>query len=156
MKTLALALSALALTASHALAADVSGNGALALAAIVAQYGPLPPAEKKVLAGFLEGSLGYSAKKGTIKVSAESIQCRTSNIAIADHSCDLKFGARTHTLNGRKAHELYATLAEVGIAENVGAGSVLRSLSKLACEINPAEVSQKDGSGANCKFTSEG
>jgi len=55
-------------------------------------------------------------------------------------------------VKGRKAHELFATIAEVGVPSDGAAGTIYESLSHLACTINPAEIKQKAGGGAECKF----
>jgi hypothetical protein len=153
MKTSALLVAVLTFPVSHAFAADASGSGALALAAIVAESAPLPAAEKKTMASYLAGSLAHAAKKGTIKVSANSIRCRLSNVAIQEHSCTLEFGAKKRELKGRKAHELYATLAEIGIQEDGAAGSIFRGLSHLVCEIKPRDIADQGGGGASCKYS---
>jgi len=39
-----------------------------------------------------------------------------------------------------------------GVPSDGAAGSVFESLSKLNCTIDPAEIKQKAGGGANCAF----
>jgi hypothetical protein len=53
---------------------------------------------------------------------------------------------------GRAAHELYATLIEIGIAPDAGAGSVVEALSNLKCTIDPNEIIQNPGGGAHCQY----
>jgi hypothetical protein len=55
-------------------------------------------------------------------------------------------------LKGRRAHELYATIGEVGVPSEGAAGSVFERLSDLNCTINPNEIAQKGGGGASCTF----
>ena len=83
-------------------------------------------------------------------VAADSVSCRASNVDISEHDCTLKFGAETRMLKGREAHELYATLIENGVMPDGAAGSVYAALSQLSCTIEPNEVKQKAGGGANC------
>ena len=140
---------------SAALAESADGNGALALAALVAENSPLLGAtDKAVLAKFLNGqtNVAYPAGETTL-VSADKITCRTSNVDITEHSCDLAFGKKTVMLMGRRAHELYTTLAEIGVQAEGAAGSSFAALSNLKCAINPSEVQQKSGGGAHCDYS---
>jgi hypothetical protein len=124
---------------SAALAESADGNGALALAALVAENSPLLGAtDKAVLAKFLNGqtNVAYPAGETTL-VSADKITCRASNVDITEHSCDLAFGKKTVMLMGRRAHELYTTLAEIGVQVEGAAGSSFAALSNLKCAINP-------------------
>jgi hypothetical protein len=65
---------------------------------------------------------------------------------------DLTFGAKKIPTRGRKAHELYATLAQVGVPPDGTAGSIFEAVSNLDCTIEPDEVKQKAGGGAHCTF----
>ncbi len=94
-------------------------------------------------------SFAYPASR-QIKVEAQSISCRASNVDISEHDCTLKFATATRMLRGRAAHELYATLIENGAASDGAAGSIFEALSQLDCTIKPGEVKQKAGGGANC------
>ncbi|MGB9045069.1 MAG: hypothetical protein WCC81_21740 [Pseudolabrys sp.] len=140
---------------SAALAESADGNGALALAALVAENSPLLGAtDKAVLAKFLNGqtNVAYLAGETTL-VSADKITCRASNVDITEHSCDLAFGKKTVMLMGRRAHELYTTLAEIGVQAEGAAGSSFAALSNLKCAINPSEVQDKSGGGAHCDYS---
>jgi hypothetical protein len=140
---------------SAALAESADGNGALALAALVAENSPLLGAtDKAVLANFLNGqtNVAYPAGETTL-VSADKITCRASNVDITEHSCDLAFGKKTVMLMGRRAHELYTTLAEIGVQVEGAAGSSFAALSNLKCAINPSEVQDKSGGGAHCDYS---
>lgn len=140
---------------SAALAESADGNGALALAALVAENSPLLGAtDKAVLAKFLNGqtNIAYPAGETTL-VSADKITCRASNVDITEHSCDLAFGKKTVMLMGRRAHELYTTLAEIGVQAEGAAGSSFAALSNLKCAINPSEVQDKSGGGAHCDYS---
>jgi len=140
---------------STALAESADGNGALALAALVAENSPLLGAtDKAVLAKFLNGqtNVAYPAGETTL-VSADKITCRASNVDITEHSCDLAFGKKTVMLMGCRAHELYTTLAEIGVQSEGAAGSSFAALSNLKCAINPSEVQQKSGGGAHCDYS---
>lgn len=140
---------------SAALAESADGNGALALAALVAENSPLLGAtDKAVLAKFLNGQTNVAYLAGeTILVSADKITCRASNVDITEHSCDLAFGKKTVMLMGRRAHELYTTLAEIGVQAEGAAGSSFAALSNLKCAINPSEVQDKSGGGAHCDYS---
>ncbi|MGZ3290552.1 MAG: hypothetical protein ACXU87_21215 [Xanthobacteraceae bacterium] len=140
---------------SAALAESADGNGALALAALVAENSPLLGAtDKAVLAKFLNGqtNVAYPAGETTL-VSADKITCRASNVDITEHSCDLAFGKKTVMLMGRRAHELYTTLAEIGVQAEGAAGSSFAALSNLKCAIDPSEVQDKSGGGAHCDYS---
>jgi hypothetical protein len=99
----------------------------------------------------LDGQLTFPSN-APIAVAADSIACRQSDVDISHHDCTLKFGAASQTLNGRLAHELYATLIENGVASDGAAGSIYESISHLACKITPSEVKQKAGGGATCAW----
>jgi hypothetical protein len=129
-----------------------SGAGALALAALVgAHSSALTLQQKHALADMLEGNLGFGLA-APFTVVADSVSCRQSDVDISHHDCTLKFGAATRTLNGRAAHELYATLVENGVPGDGAAGSIYEAVSHLSCAINPAEVKQKAGGGASCTW----
>ena len=91
-----------------------------------------------------------------ITVTAGKVACRASNVDITAHSCDLTFGGKTAKLAGRAAHELYATLLEVGVEADPGAGNIWVSVSKLNCAIDVDEVKDKAGGGAKCEYASNG
>jgi len=139
MKTLIIPalIPALALTVMQgtALAApgSASGPSALALAAVIAQHSPAVRAFDK-------------------RVNADSVVCRVSNVDITSRSCELNFGARKRTLTGRDANEVGATMAAAGIPSEGAAGSSIESISKLRCTIDPNEIMQKAGGGAQCSF----
>jgi hypothetical protein len=150
-----MALAVLVLLATHqsASAANVSGNGALALAALVAEQSPLLTAmQKSTMARLLNGIVPKYPPNATIVVKADKVVCRASNVDITEHSCALTFGPRTVNLKGRRAHELYATIGEVGVPSEGAAGSLFEALSNLNCTINPNEVAQRAGGGASCTF----
>jgi hypothetical protein len=80
------------------------------------------------------------------------VVCRVSNVDITSRSCELNFGAHKRTLTGRDANEVGATMATAGIASEGAAGSSIESISKLRCTIDPNEIMQKAGGGAQCSF----
>jgi hypothetical protein len=137
--------------ASAAAAASVAGAAALALAGVVAQYAPLPAANKHAVAAFFKGDTNFPYK-GKISVTADKIVCRTSNVDITARSCEVTFKTKKQTLNGREANELFATEAVAGIPADGAAGSNFESLSKLNCTLDPAQLKQKGGGGAECSF----
>jgi len=154
-KSAALALflfSAAASTASAA-PATITGPTALALAAVVTQHSSLPAYDKQVMARLFAGNHAflYVARK-KLSVTADTIVCRTSNVDIAARSCELTFPISKKTLKGREANELYATAATAGVSAEGAAGSNIESFSKLNCTVDPKEIRQKAGGGAECSF----
>jgi len=144
------------LLAGHSAFADsAGGNGALALAALVAENSPAVSGfNKTIMARMLNGNLAFAYPAGhTILVKADCVVCRASNVDISAHSCQLKFGPVTHNLTGRRAHELYATIGEIGVFPDGAAGSVFEALSHLDCTIDPNMVKQRAGGGASCTYT---
>ena len=154
MRQIVVALLSLLLLEQHALAAGDHENS-LALAAIVAENSPvLSSAEKIVMSDLLNGNLQFQfAANKKISVQADSMVCKESNVNIASHSCELTFGKKLITINGRKAHELYATIVEAGVPTDGAAGTIYEGLSHLNCTINPGEIQQQDGEGADCEFS---
>ncbi len=130
------------------------GSGALALAALAGGDSPLIGDEDKAaLAKLLDGDTTFDFPKGrTVTVAADKVTCHASNVDIAEHDCTLAFGKQDVTLKGRAAHELYATLLEVGVEPDAGAGSIWVAVSKLDCAIDVAEVQEKAGGGATCHY----
>ena len=103
-------------SAASAAPATVTGPTALAVAAVVARYSALlNPGERKVIAGLFDGNSRISYPKKKLSVSADIVTCRISNVAIAERSCDIGFPKGKHSLRGREANEVYATLASAGI-----------------------------------------
>jgi hypothetical protein len=135
-------------------AETANGSGALALAALVGNVAPsLGAAEKSALMKLLDGKTDFSFPAGkAITVAAQKITCRAGNVDITSHSYDLTFGGQVVSLKGRSAHELFATLAEIGIQPDGAAGSIFEALSNLKCTIDPNEVKQKSGGGAECQY----
>jgi hypothetical protein len=136
-------------------AETADGSGALALAALVGETSPvLGASDKAVLAKFLNGQTNITYPTGqTIAVAAGKVACRAGNVDLTSHSCELAFDSKTVMLSGRRAHELYATLAEIGVAPDGAAGSTFEALSNLKCTIDPSEVKQKSGGGAHCDYS---
>ena len=149
----ALALMVLQNTASAA-PGSAAGPTALALAAVIAQHSPAVRAfDKRVIARLFRGNTRFGFTPNTkISVDADSVVCRVSNIDITSRSCELTFGSRKRTLTGREANEVGATAAAAGVPSEGAAGSSIESISKLRCTIDPNEIKQKAGGGANCTF----
>ena len=130
------------------------GSTALVLASLVSEQSPLLSLDEKSVLGQMlrpNPNFSYLAER-KISVAADSIVCRQSNVDIAARSCELTFGEKKVLVKGRKAHELYATIGEVGVPPDGAAGTIYESLSHLACAIDSGEVKQKTGGGAECKF----
>jgi hypothetical protein len=150
MRAWALAI-ALIVAAGSARAQSAEGYGALALGAIVGGDSPLLAAgQKVVLAQLFEGD-GASVA-GKIDVAVDAILCRAGNVAVNAFACDLTFGAQTIHLTGRSAHELFATLAEMGVQPDGAAGTIYRGIYKLRCTIDVNGVAQENGGGADCAY----
>jgi hypothetical protein len=144
------ALLALANAPAHAVPAK--GGSALALATLVAdQSSTVGGTERRLLKRLLNGRLG-GRYTGKISVEADSVVCRVSNVDITLRSCDLVFGKETVTLSGRRSHELYATLIELGIQPEGAAGSMIAGIKRLKCTIDPQEIREKAGGGADCTY----
>ena len=156
MKKLMISAVALAVVQSSASAAPGSASGptALALAAVIAQHSPAVRAfDKRVIARLFRGNTRFGFTPDTkISVDADTVVCRVSNVDITQRSCELTFGSRKRTLTGREANEIGATAAAAGVPSEGAAGSSIESISKLRCTIDPNEIMQKVGGGANCNF----
>jgi len=149
--SLALVL-ATALGVSAAAAETAGGSTGLALAAVIATASPLlTSAERKAVDELFAENSSISYRK-KIVVTADKIVCRTGNVDITLRSCELKFGKKTKTINGRAANELYATEAMAGVPADGAAGTNYESVAKLSCTLDPQAIRQKDGSGANCTY----
>ena len=149
-----LLLAAAGLSPATAAPVSVTGATALAVAAVVAQYSPqLSAGDKKVIAGLFDGKVKSSYPKKKLSVSADSVMCRISNVAIADRGCEISFGKKAkHSLKGREANELYATLATAGINAEGAAGSMIENVTKFSCTLDPAEIKDNSGGGADCSL----
>jgi hypothetical protein len=142
------------IASTSASAASLTGSQALALASLVAAQSPvLSRQEKRVMARLFDGhsNLAFSAGR-KISVKVDEIVCRASDVDITSRSCKLTFGETSTNVTGRAAHELYATISEVGVPSEGAAGSMFESISQLACTIGPRIIAGKGGGGAECTF----
>ena len=157
-RTTAVAVFLLILSAAPAWADHTAGGSALALSALVSENSPsLSPNDKDTIVQLFGGNTSASYPAGRkITVSADKIVCRAGNFDITERSCELTFGQNTITLAGRRAHELFATIAEVGVPSEGAAGTIFEGLSQLTCTIDPSEIKQRSGGGANCDFNPGG
>jgi len=145
------AVIALIVGAGTAAGETADGAAALAMSAIVGGYSPLLSAEQKaVLTTLLDGGAPSDLGTPQIAITASAIDCRAGNVDVASFACNLTFGSKTVQLSGRRAHELYATLAEIGVTADGAAGSMHRTVSSLHCTIDPAGILRHDGGGAHC------
>jgi hypothetical protein len=133
---------------------SASGPAALALAGVVAIHSSvLGSFDRRAMARLFGGNSSISFPPNRmISVTADSIVCRASDVDITSRSCDLSFGAGKRSLRGRDANEIFATLAAAGVASEGATGSLIESITKLACTIEPNEIRQKAGGGAKCTF----
>lgn len=152
----ALALSSVigcAATVSSASAASATGPSALALAAVVASHGLLLGSfDKRAMIRLFDGKSLIIPRVNKITVAADSIICKMSDVDITARSCDLVFKNHKRTLTGRDANEVYGTLAIAGIASEGAANSIIASIMKLDCTIDPMVIKHKVGGGADCTF----
>ena len=144
---------ATALDSRPAMATELSGATALALAALVGERDPSLSARHRRLLETIFNGADPHARTRHISVAAAKIVCRISDVAINQRSCALSFGSRTRTIRGAPAHALYATLAEAGVPGDGAAGTIFESLTALSCKIQPQVIAQNSGGGANCSFT---
>jgi hypothetical protein len=139
-----------------AVAAPVTATGptALALAAVIAQHSPVVRGfDRRTTARLFGGRTNFGFTPNTkISVTADSVVCRISNVNITTRTCDLTFGVRKRTLTGREANEVSATGLTAGASSEGAAGSIVESISKLDCTIDPNEIMKKAGGGAQCTF----
>ncbi len=154
MMRIAFFVLSLLLASEAASAATATGSSGLALASLVAAQSPLLAwRERIVMARMFAGQLNFSFPANRkITIRADAVACRASNVDITSRACDLTFGARRVSVKGRTAHELFATIAQVGVPPDGAAGTIRESLSNLVCTIDPNEVKQKAGGGATCNF----
>ena len=133
---------------------SASGPAALALAGVVAAHSSvLGSFDRRAMARLFGGHSGISFPPNRkISVTADSIICRASNVVITARTCELAFRAGKRLLEGREANELAATLVAAGVTPEGAAGSIVESVTKLACTIDPTEIRQKAGGGAQCAF----
>jgi hypothetical protein len=149
-----LAVLALTLAATPALAGQTSGPYALALAGLVAPHHPgMNATDRATVARLFAGDehIQYPAGR-TIAVTADKIVCRVSNVEITARSCELTFGKQTVNLTGPAANALFATLASVGIQSEGAAGSIFEGLSALSCKLTPSVIVANGGGGADCSY----
>lgn len=152
----------LLLGTQRVVAETLTGSHALAVASLVAASSPVVPlSSKNVLARIFDGHFNIVVPPDRkISIQADSIVCSANDADITAHTCTLTFGPALSFLigpaiaylNGRKAHELYATMLEAGIPSEHSAGAIQQRLSHLVCTIIPHELATSGGGGANCTF----
>jgi hypothetical protein len=141
-------------SAASAASGSASGPAALALAGVVSAHSSvLGSFDRRAMARLFGGNSAINFPPNRkISVNADSIVCRASDVEITSHICELAFGAGKRMLKGREANELFATLAAAGVASEGAAGSIIEGVTKLTCTIDPNEIQQKTGGGAQCSF----
>jgi hypothetical protein len=140
-------------SSARAATLTASGPSALALAAVVASHGSLLGSfDKRAMSGLFEGKGLFIARVNKITVAADSVVCKMSNVDITVRSCELTFRSHKRNLTGRDANEVYSTLAVAGIKSEGTAGSIIESVTNLACTIDPVQIGRKSGGGATCTF----
>jgi hypothetical protein len=148
-------VTALGPTTASTAPATAAGAMALAVAGVIAPYSTaLNPGERKVIASLFNGNARVNYPISKLSVAADSVTCRISSVAIAERSCEITFKKGKASLKGRAANELFATLAAAGVTAEGTAGSSIESISKLSCTIDPGEIKQNAGGGADCSWQS--
>ena len=145
-----------ALAGATALAGQASGNGAVALAALIGAEDPsLPAGEKSVLAHFLNGQTNVALPPDAhrILVKADKIRCRMGDVDLGLHDCTLTFGAKTVTKSGSAGQMLLATMVQNGVESDGAAGTIYYTVAPITCTVDADEIEQHDGGGAMCTFT---
>lgn len=154
MRMLHLAAAAgVGLAAGSAPAASVGSHTALALGAIVGGASPMVwLTDRAALAVLVDGKPTKTAKWRKIVVKSDAVVCRAGNVDITTFRCDLTFGAKKVSLQGRHAHELFATILEAGMPGEGAAGTIYEALHNLTCTIDPPTIAGNSGAGADCTF----
>jgi len=146
-------LAAFGLTPAAAAPVSVSGSTALAVAAVIAAHSPLLSAyERRAIAGLFDGHAKAGKK---LSVTAESIICRVSDVEITARSCEITFEKGKRTLKGREANEVNATLTAAGAVAQGAAGSMIQTVTKLGCTLDPNVIKDNSGGGADCSFATD-
>jgi len=142
-----------ALAAVPASAGTMSGNAALAFAALVGAHSPaLPEMDKYILSKFLNGETRFQSWNAKFSFSVSDVHCRYSDVDITEHRCTISFGSRNVELDGREGGALLATMALAGVESDGAAGTIHYEAKGIACTVDPAEVKSKDGGGAMCSY----
>jgi hypothetical protein len=148
-------LAAFGLAPAAAAPVSVTGSTALAVAAVIAQHSPLLGAfERRTIAGLFNGNARARTGK-KLTVTAESIVCRVGNVDITARSCELTFDKGARTLKGREANEVNATLTAAGAIAQGAAGSMIQTVTKLSCTLDPNVIKDNSGGGADCSFATD-
>ncbi len=146
-------LAAFGLTPAAAAPVSVSGSTALAVAAVIVPYSPrLSAYEKRTIAGLFNGHARAGKK---LTVTAESIICRVGNVDITARSCEMTFDKGKRILQGREANEVYATLTAAGAIAEGAAGSMIQTVTRLGCTLEPNVIKDNSGGGADCSFATD-
>jgi hypothetical protein len=151
---MSLALGQAAATIAAAQAASATGPSALALAAVIAEHSTvLRLSDRRAVRRLFDGhsNIGFPRNR-KISVKANSVSCRASDVDITARSCELVFAHGKRRLTGRQANEVFATLAAAGVASEGAAGSINEAVKNLDCTLDPKEIKQKAGGGAECMF----
>jgi hypothetical protein len=157
---LAAALSLLLATPALAVQNSDSGYDALALAQMIgAQDQSLPEASRRALAGVALGAWTHERAEAAhlqpVHISAQSVRCHISDIAINSYRCVVRFdeqGARTTEISGRDARELLNLLRVIGAPPDAGAGQVYFEISQISCDVDVAVAADAAGGGAQCSY----
>jgi hypothetical protein len=146
-------LAAFGLTPAAAAPVSVTGSTALAVAGVIAQHSPLLSAyERRTIAGLFNGKVRAGKK---LTVTAESIICRVGNVDITARSCEMTFDKGKRSLKGREANEVNATLTAAGAIAQGAAGSMIETITKLSCTLDPNVIKDNSGGGADCSFATD-
>ena len=90
-----------------------------------------------------------------LTVTAESIICRVGNVDITARNCEMTFDKGKRTLKGREANEVNATLTAAGAIAEGAAGSMIQTVTRLSCTLDPNVIKDNSGGGADCSFATD-
>lgn len=140
--------------AANAAPSTISGEPALAFAALVGAYSPsLSAAEKHVLFKFLGGATSFASSNATITFQVASVHCQRGDVELQEHRCQITYGSAVTALNGEEGANITANMAQAGVFADGAAGTIHFDMTNVTCTIKVAELKAPDGGGASCTYT---
>jgi hypothetical protein len=83
------------------------------------------------------------------------IRIRRPAVDITARSCEITFKKGKRSLKGREANEVSATFAAAGVTPEGAAGSMIQTISKLSCTLDPGAIKENSGAGADCSLQTD-
>jgi hypothetical protein len=144
---------------AYAMDHDSTGAHAVLLSGEIAEVSTvLSSAQKSRIAGIFNGtwpSDTHFASRAPLYINAQGVTCRWSNVDITAASCDFDFGGPHKIVHGIKAHRVISALQVVGVLGDGAAGSIYFTANHIDCQLKPADIAARAGSGAECTFVTE-